>query len=302
MKPFKAITVYAVAILVLGALLAPWLFLFIAWLGARLPAVAGLAGQPFDRSFTRALLLVALAGLWPLFRTSGMGSWREFGYVRTNAWWREVLAGLAVGFGSLLLVGLLSLALGARMVTGHLARATIVARLLSFTASAVAVALIEETFFRGGLQGTLQRGTNPLTALLLTSAIYSALHFLKPAPMPLAPADVRWTSGFDCLARVVSRSLPEPGIAVGFVTLFLAGIILGLAFARTKRLYLSMGIHAGWVFALKSYVFFTDATPGWIRWLGAGSLIRNILSWPVLAVLVIVFWRIPLNREQITDR
>jgi hypothetical protein len=70
-------------------------------------------------------------------------------------------------------------------------------------------------------------------------------------------------------------------MAVGFVTLWLAGCILGLAFARTRALYLSMGIHAGWVFTLKTFA-----------WLTAGaSLVDSALVWPVLLAVLWLCWK-----------
>ena len=100
---------------------------------------------------------------------------------------------------------------------------------------------------------------------------------------------VRWSSGFDCIGQVFSRSLVAPGVAVGFVTLLLAGLILGAAFARTRALYLSIGLHAGWVFTLKAYGVLTTAQAAEAtRWWGGGSLTENVLTWPVLVVVFFV--------------
>ena len=45
----------------------------------------------------------------------------------------------------------------------------------------------------------------------------------------------------------------------GFFSLTLAGILLGLAYQRTGNLYFSIGLHAGWIFWLKTYGAFTPA-------------------------------------------
>jgi membrane protease YdiL (CAAX protease family) len=117
-------------------------------------------------------------------------------------------------------------------------------------------------------------------AVILASAIYSALHFMKPNRVNIPADQVTWNSGLTCLSDIASRSFGERDVLVGFVTLFLAGCILGLAYAWTKALYLSIGLHAGWVLANE-----------FARWLGAGRIVEDILSWPVLAVLlVLVVW------------
>ena len=77
---------------------------------------------------------------------------------------------------------------------------------------------------------------------------------------------------------------------VGFVTLFLAGCVLGLGFTRTRALYLSIGIHAGWVFTLKTYAALTH-TSGPRTWWGGAALVDNMLVWPILVgVLGFVAW------------
>ena len=90
---------------------------------------------------------------------------------------------------------------------------------------------------------------NVCAAVILASAIYSALHFVKPNRVNIPADQVTWSSGLTCLGGIVSRSLGQRNVLVGFVTLFLAGCILGLAYLRTKALYLPIGLHAGWVLA-----------------------------------------------------
>lgn len=291
MRASKAIVLYAVAVIALGALLAPSVFWAAQGAGHLLQS-EWLSRQPFRRVFDRTLLLVALAGLWPLLRAVGIRLWNTLGFAHTADWWRPALLGAALGVGSFLIAGTISLVVGARVLDFDKPAAEVASRLLKYLATGIVVALIEETFFRGGIQGALQRGMPFVPALVVASAVYSALHFLKPAGVVIAPEQVQWYSGFDCLSQVVSRSLFAPGVAVGFVTLFLAGWILGWAFAKTRSLYLSMGLHAGWVFTLKSYGFFTNAdVSGTGRWLGAGALTENIATWPVLVgTFFLVAW------------
>ncbi len=291
MRASKAIVLYAVAIVALGALLAPSAF-WAAQAAGHLLQSDWLTRQPFRRVLDRTLLIVALAGLWPLLRAVGIRSWNALGFARTADWWRPVLLGAGLGISSFLLAGAISLVVGARLLDFSKPAPEIASSLLKYLVTGIVVALIEETFFRGGIQGALQRGMPFVPALVVASAVYSALHFLKPSGVVIAADEVRWYSGFDCLSQVVSRSLVAPGVAVGFVTLFLAGWILGWAFAKTRSLYLSMGLHAGWVFTLKSYAFFTNTNVSDVgRWLGAGALTENIATWPVLVgTFFLVAW------------
>lgn len=280
MRTSKAIGLYAVAVVLLGALLAPWLFWTLQALATYIPAVGPLARQPFHRIFDRALLIVAFAGLWPLLHYAGFRTWSDLGYVKARGWWRHVLVGFALGLGSLALVVAVTVALGTRSLHLDKSSGQMAGAILRYLLTGVVVALIEETFFRGALQGAFQRGMKVGVAVILASAIYSALHFVKPNRVNIPADQVTWNSGLTCLSDIASRSFGERDVLVGFVTLFLAGCILGLAYAWTKALYLSIGLHAGWVLANE-----------FARWLGAGRIVEDILSWPVLAVLlVLVAW------------
>lgn len=291
MRAPKAIAVYAVAVIPLGALFAPSAFWELQIIG-NLVQSEWLVTQPFRRVVDRSVLIVALIGLWTLLRVLGVRHWAELGFACRRDWLRQVALGGVLGFGSFLVAGAVSIAVGTRSLDLNKPVVETISRLLKFLATGVVVAIIEETFFRGGIQGALQRSMRLAPALIVTSAVYSALHFLKPSGVVIEADQVRWYSGFDCLAQIISRSLLAPGVAVGFVTLFLAGWILGWAFAKTGALYLSMGLHAGWVFTLKSYSFFTNANMSETgRWLGAGALTENVATWPVLAALFgLVAW------------
>ncbi len=267
-----AVFLYAAGIVVLGALLSPPVF----WL-----AHPRLTDAPFRRVSDRVFLVVALAGLWPLSRALGIRSWGELGYARSWRWWREALTGFGWGVGSFAVAGAALVALGLRSV----APSGSPLQPVTFLWIGLAVAVVEETLFRGGIQGALQRAANLPVAIVLTSAIYSAVHFLKPKGADVAAADVGWLSGFDYLGQVLARSWQAPGVVVGFVTLGLAGCVLGLAFARTGALYFPVGVHAGWVFTLKTYAWLTDAAKP-RTWWGGSTLVDNALVWPVLAAML----------------
>ena len=280
MRTSKAIGLYAVAVILLGALLAPWLFWALQGLAAHFSSFGSLAHQPFHRIFDRAVLIVAFAGLWPLLRAIGFRSWRDLGYVKARGWWRHVIIGFAFGVGSFTLVAVIAVAMGSRTVSFDKSTGQIADAILRYLLTGIIVALIEETFFRGALQGAFQRGMNVVVAVMLASVIYSGLHFVKPNRVNIPADQVTWSSGVTCLVGSVTRSAGERDVLVGFVTLFLAGCILGLAYVKTKALYFSIGLHAGWVLANE-----------FARWLGAYQIIEDKIAWPVLVVLLgLVAW------------
>ena len=277
MRASKAIGLYAVVVIVVGVLVAPWLFWTVQWLSQHVAAAHWLAGYSFRRLLNRSLMIVALAGLWPLLRSVGLGTWREIGYVRTRHWWQHALVGFALALGSFFLAFTISIVLGHRSIAHDKSVGEIAGAVLRYTFVGLVVSLIEETFFRGAIQGVLQRAMNAVLAVIVASAIYSALHYLKPRGADATPDQITWTSGLTYLGEVGQRSFAKRDDVIGFVTLFMAGCILGLAYVKTRALYLSIGMHAGWVLANE-----------FARWLDAGPIIEDMTTWPVLALLLLI--------------
>ena len=251
MRSARVILVYALAVILLGSLLAPWVF---EGIHPHWPMI------PFRRVFDRVLLIVALTGLVPMLRVAGIRSVAELGYTRLPSWGWHALGGFAVGILSL---GLCAVLL--RQFTGW--KSNYAANL----ASALAVGVIEETFFRGGIFGVLRRNWSLGLAVAVSSGIYAVLHFCKPTE----PVVVNGLTGFTHLGMIWQNFGTQVNW-IGLVTLVLAGAVLALAYEWTKALYFSVGLHAGWVFMLKT--------------VGA-SLRDTALAWPVLLLVLVLCWK-----------
>lgn len=239
------------------------------------PWLVGLMpGLLLRRAFTRTLLVLALAGLWPLLRSVQIRSLAELGYPRSSNWWKHLLGGIGLGVISFAIAGLILVLAGARTITGgHTGW-------LGAVAVGLVVGVLEETLFRGGIFGVLRRELALLPAMLLASMAYAVAHFLGGSP---SVEPVTWSSGFRHLADCVA-TWSQPGL----VTLTMLGCILVSAFHRTRALYLSIGLHAGWVMALKIFAkVTTSAVPE--PWWASGALINSPVTWPVLLV---VWWLI----------
>ena len=253
MRPLRALVLYIAVVFVGGAVLAPWFYGLAQALTHIFPNLvffATLAQTPFHRFVNRSLLVLALAGLWPLLRGLGAASWRETGLVNPCGQWRKLAGGFLLGFLSLALVAAITLAAGGRALNHPLAALRVAERMLSAALTAAVVAGLEEILFRGGIFGGLRRVFHWPFALGLSSMIYALVHFFARTQ---DPATVYWTSGFGQLALMLGGFMDWQQIVPGFFNLTLAGILLGLAYQRTGNLYFSIGLHAGWIFWLKIY-------------------------------------------------
>jgi hypothetical protein len=123
----------------------------------------------------------------------------------------------------------------------------------------------------------------------VSSAVYASAHFLQKAA---TPQSMDWLSGIRLLPELFRIPPDGLGLAPAFFTLLLAGAILALAYQRTGTLFLSMGLHAGWIFWLTAYRSLTQEAPRASRsiW-GSDKLIDGWLPFFILAVVLAGLWR-----------
>ncbi|HSY74865.1 MAG TPA: type II CAAX endopeptidase family protein [Dongiaceae bacterium] len=292
MRSFLALVIYLVAVFVGGALLAPWLHWLAQPLAQSLPKIAN---APFHRFVDRSFLILALAGLWPLLRAFGAKSARDMGIVPPYGNFKKLFAGALLGFFSLAVVAGIAIGFGGRGFAQNLTAHKITTVIFSAIATAVIVATLEEILFRGGIFGGLRRAIYWPIALLISSAIYAITHFLQRAEFAGA---VTWDSGLVLLPQMLAGFANFHALVPGFFNLTLAGILLGLAYQRTGNLYFSVGLHAGWIFWLKTYGAFTTDMPGAATWFfGSGKMIDGWLAFFVLAAALLFFRFLPLEKR-----
>ena len=236
-------------------------------------------------------------GLWPLLRYLQIKSWREAGFARDVRWWKKVGLGFLIGFGSLALVAALTVFSGARQI--HFA-SDAVKQLLGAILVAIVVAVLEELLFRGGLFGALRKTLKLPVALLISSAVYALVHFLKKGD---SPAQVDWLSGLEVLGQMFRNFADLNYVIPAFFVLLMVGAILALAYQRTGNLYMSIGLHAGWIFWLRAYLALTKATiKGAQGFWGSDRLVDGWGAFFVLGAVLLVLWKwLPEKKNLTTD-
>ena len=232
---------YFLGVILLACLLAPPLY----WAGSALAEqgiLPFLKGFPFHRYFSRCMQISAVLMLWPAFRWIGIRRITELGIERNALWRSDLLAGLGIAFIPVLALGAGYLAFDVY----HWKNAIPIAGGLRILATAGVVAVLEECLFRGVLLGLCLRSMKPVTAALVSSAVFAVVHFMRVAK-PSSDQAVGWTSGFAQIPLVFSSAPPWPLLAWGIFSLLLAGILLAVVTLRTRSLFLPVGLHAGWI-------------------------------------------------------
>jgi membrane protease YdiL (CAAX protease family) len=120
----------------------------------------------------------------------------------------------------------------------------------------LAVAVFEETVFRGALQQGLMTKTNAITAIITISIIYAAVHFIDYRE----PESINWLSAPQQFWSAYSQLITADNYDA-FLSLFALGLLLGLIRLRTGHIILCIGLHAGIVAGVKAFRFFLEYNP-----------------------------------------
>ena len=262
-----AAVLWVLSALMLAAAIMPWVYqagtglaeaaaagdlsAFQEWLGASCGRAK--IGRYFSRSLVASALLLLPGLLWRVraIRAGAGGTAKATG----GAGWKsvavQIAAGCVIAGGMLWGMGLVLEALGAYApqaktpATGKFLRATLI--------PAVAAPLLEEWLFRGLLLGLWLKFSRPLAACLGTSLFFAFVHFLDPPAGSRVADPAAALAGFELLGKILRHFTDPRFFVTDFATLFVIGMILAWARVRTGALWFSIGLHAGWILAFKSF-------------------------------------------------
>jgi hypothetical protein len=283
----------AVFLAFIAALSASLLFAAVASPWVR-DALAPVAMVPMHRVFSRLTMLgVLVLTIWLMLRhrvadrgVLGFNGPAPAFFARAGIALIVGIAMMAIAFLPLFLLGVLEWNASRPVAwTGWLVLAG------KGLASGIAVALIEETFFRGAMQGTLQRMGAIRAALLGVPLLYAAVHFLG-RPSGVGAPEVE--NGFAALGQFFTRLVQPLQIADAFIALWFVGLLLALVRRRFGDIAACMGLHAGFVTTIA--VFRRTSEPASANdWSFLVGGFDGLLGWwiALLAALAcIAFWMI----------
>jgi len=199
---------------------------------------------PFQRVLRRVAMLVAIALLAGSLARMGVRSFAQLGLGLSRSRLESAIAAFAIGLAAIAVLFVVEIAFGFRIVGHQLA----VGRVIAALGSALAIGLVEEGVFRGGLLfpfGRL-RGARLWIACAAIAAVYSTAHFARGGG---SRAAIDWASGWQVWAQV------PPGVARGFESwtgLFATGVLFYALAYRQGHAWGAVGLHAGAVLGLQT--------------------------------------------------
>ncbi|MFN2530490.1 MAG: lysostaphin resistance A-like protein [Pyrinomonadaceae bacterium] len=176
--------------------------------------------------FRLVLLFAALLAGYLCNRLLEQLPWRALGLTLHPGWLRDFAAGTAIGLFSLALAALITFAVGSMRFSFDRSQVfnAIPKALASSAVLFIFAALAEEATFRGYPLQTLSRAKLIWLGVFLTSVPFATVHLWNPNVVPV----------------------------VTFANTALAGVWLAVAYLRTRSLWLPLGIHWAWNWALGS--------------------------------------------------
>ena len=95
------------------------------------------------------------------------------------------------------------------------------------------------------------RGVNKV--IIGLSLFFAAVHFLKPPEGSDVSNGHDALAGFELLGLIGKKYLAPASFFGTFITLFAVGVVLAFARHRSGALWLSIGLHGGWIFCVKFF-------------------------------------------------
>jgi membrane protease YdiL (CAAX protease family) len=248
----------------------------------------------FHRIASRVGMLLLTIGFVIVVRRLKMADRQSLGFgLPMRTFIAQVFKALLFGIVLMMPALITMLLLDMRQLVGEPLNALQWIRLaLGAVLTGLTVALIEETFLRGAMQFAITRESGARLAIVLTSLVYAATHFI--GRYRVRAADVHAGSGIDMLAYALADFARPLHFVDAFLCLVAVGVLLGMARAYTGNIAACIGLHAGWV----AVIYVVNETSkreagsplSWMLSDVNGFLGWMMLAWTVVIGLAVSLW------------
>ncbi len=244
--------------------------------------------QPFRRIFNRVILVTIIIVVLPFWKWIGI-KFEIKPLFRKKRAVSRFLVWFIIGFICIAALMYAQVYAGIRIPREKSLK------IFSALLSALTVALLEETIFRGVILQSFLQKISKYKAIFIVSAIFALVHlfslghFLKSIK-EFAPDGSSAFDGFKLVATFFLPLKDSVNVVPGLIGLFLAGWLLAELTVRNKSLWPAIGLHAGWVFTIKMlgriWKYPSTTTPSWF--FGEKFAATGIFGWILVGLLILI--------------
>jgi CAAX protease family protein len=250
--------IFLIAALVITCVISPWMSLGADWFATKWPQLLT-ERVPFEKIFNRAFMIAGMILFIAYRRILFPAELKRLLAPGFRVAGRNLLAGWGLALASMVLLVSVMTVAGVFTPYFRVSLNTGLSRFASSLSAGIFAGFLEEVFFRGILFAGLRQHGRPVRAYVLANLFYSAIHFVKPGDDYFIDR-LDLLAGFRHLGTTFEPFLDPFPLVPGIIALFLLGAVMSYALERTGNLYLSIGLHAGWIFSLKMIRVFGNFT------------------------------------------
>jgi membrane protease YdiL (CAAX protease family) len=300
LKSYQRLMIFLLLALGITCLISPWMALGADLIAMRWPSLISERIR-FSRVFNRAFIIAGVIIFILARRLLIPAELKTLLAVKWSDGARQLIAGW--GLAAISMTLLVTVMAAARVFTPffRLSAADSLSQFARAFAAGVFAGSLEEIFFRGILFSGLRSNGQSLKAYLFANLFYSLLHFVKPGDVYFLNG-VEPLAGFRHLLMTFEPLLDPLPLLPGILGLFLIGVVLSYALARTGNLYLSIGLHAGWILSLKMIRVFGDFTRedlGWVFGSANPKIVSGVATWIGILVVGLTIRRLTRSGSQL---
>ena len=290
LKQYKKILLLFLLILCVSSLLAPLIKIAADMLIPQSALVADLlnykhGSYDFGRVMRRIIMGVAILVIFLFRKPLMINSLSTIGIKHTSGWWKHLQTGFFLSTGIFILYTSFLFITGAKILqVDAKSPGDLFFQLFKFLLIAGLVGCIEEILFRGFIFQSFYGTCTPYLLYAPAVSFFPLCIFFKvkllvsPGFQPFIGFEVIYQSFANLLLNFTTIFPTLFGI-------FLVGVVLSYACLRTNSLYFAIGLHAGWVFIIKTNMLFFDHVGKNSKWLyGDSKVVTGVLGWGLLIV------------------
>ncbi len=280
MKSYQRLLLFAIIVLGFTAMLSPWAALTWDHITTTRPGWESYR-YSFGKIFNRFFMISGIVLFFFFRRFLRLGPIDRLGLTPRALAWADLGRGFGLAIASMAGLALIMSWLDVFEPFFRLSLAESLKRCVSAILAAATVGFMEEILFRGVIFKGLFEELGRARAYLFAALFYSAVHFVKPGDAAAWGHLDAWI-GIRYLAGSFHPFTDLTTLFPGLLGLFLIGAALCYAFERTGTLYLSIGLHAGWIFSLKTLRVFGDFRRDDLGWMFGSTdpkIVSGVVTW-----------------------